>query len=124
MILLNGTAIPMQPSSLDEDPTQIKTDQSSVSGKISRTVNEKVAKVKMSWKFVDRDLVEWFRNLYDAFEPVEYQNADSVFGAKYTNGFTGILEYSGGEYIRGGSYFTPLSVTIYEGTVYPDEPGE
>lgn len=117
MIYFNGQLPPQQPTTLNEDPRQVKTDQSSIDGSVSRNVLPKRKRASMTWDMVTPGTIQFFDNLYNTLAPIEYRNdTSSRFGILQ---FSGPMDMTGGTYIRGGSGLSPLTISIQEGTIYP-----
>jgi hypothetical protein len=113
MITLNGTQIPQQPSKLNENPEQVKTDTHAIDGSVERYQMPSKQHAVFTIPMALPATYQFIKALYDAASPVTYLNDKSnVPGGTLT--FTGILDYNEDDYIRGGSLMVPLTVTIRE----------
>lgn len=113
MITINGTPSPQQPSKLNENPEQIKTDTHAIDGSVERYQLPSKQRAAFTIPMALPETFQFYRALYDAAAPVTYLNDKSnVPGGTLT--FTGILDYNEDDYIRGGSLMVPLTVTIRE----------
>lgn len=121
MITLNGIELPQQPSGLNESPSFVKTDTSSINGNIQRMQYPAKKRVQMTFDNLLPETYQIIKNLYDAAADVAYRNTQSNLGLME---FTGIIDYSPESYTRGGSLMVPVTVTITEavpGSVYGEE---
>ena len=117
IISINGTQLDEQPSGLNEMWASIGTTQTSINGNKQRTGFAGRKKVVMSWNFAKPETVRFFKALEDAVNAVSYANDNSgIYGGAVA--FSGIISVNAGEYQRGGSQFTKLTVTIEEGEAY------
>jgi hypothetical protein len=119
MITLNGTPIPQQPSGLNEAPSFVKTDTSAIDGSKQRMQYPSTKRVQMTFDVVLPATFRFIKELYDSATAVTYRNDQSNVG---TLEFSGIMSYSQGEYLRGGSLMVSLTVTIEEGQPFGEEP--
>lgn len=121
MITLNGVAPAQQPSGLNEGPSFVKTDTSSINGNVQRMQYKARKRAKMSFDNLLPETYRMIKALYDAAEPVTYRNDQSNVGVLE---FTGIIDYNPDDYTRGGSLMVPMTVTITEaeaGSIYGEE---
>jgi hypothetical protein len=113
MITLDSNPIPQQPSELNENPEQIKTDTHAIDG--TRQRNQHPSKKRSVFRIRNAKpaTYQFIKALYDAAAPVDYVNDESnVSGG--TLEFTGIIDFNEDDFIRGGSLMVPLTVTIRE----------
>ena len=113
MITLNGTQIPQQPSTLNENPEVIKTDTHAIDGTMQR--NQSASKKRAVFTIVNARPAthQFIKALYDAAATVAYvNNSSNISGGSLS--FTGIIDYDEAEYKQGGSLMVDLSVTIRE----------
>lgn len=116
MITFNGVEPPQQPTKLNENPSQVKSDTFAIDGTPSRMQMPSKGRSRMAFDMAKPETFQFFKALYDAAEPVTYRNDQSnVVGGILE--FTGILDYNEDDFIRGGSLMVPLEVTMMEGTV-------
>lgn len=114
-ISINGTALSQQPSSLDESPTVVYSDQTSISGAKERQTFGTKKRAVLRWEKATPELVRGIIALATAGASVSYSNSNSAF-YNGTNSFTGVLTISASEYVRGGSGLSSLEVIIEEGS--------
>lgn len=113
MIYINGAPLPHQPSTLDESPDIVKTDQYAIRGNVQRNSGPPRKHIRMSWAFVRPEMLNLIDDLVNTHAPVAYKNDNSPrYG---TLEFQGIITPSTSAYARGSSGLTPLSIDIVEG---------
>lgn len=113
MITLNGTQIPQQPSSLNENPESIKTDTHSINGTRQRMQSASKKRAVFVLTFALPATHQFIKALYDAADVVDYRNDESNVEGGVLE-FTGIIDYDESEYMRGGSLMVDLTVTVRE----------
>ncbi len=110
-ISINGTALAPSPSSVNENPIQIRTANEAIDGSLSVNSFGTKKNVVMSWTYVTPAMYQFIKALGDATASVTYANTQSnVSGGALT--FTGILSYKEDVYYAGSSSLVPLEVTI------------
>lgn len=112
MIKINNIEIPIYPGTYDDDPVVIKTDSYSINGSVERHRFPSKKQVKMKFDVVSPTQISFFRDLFESSGAVQFYNDQSNYGVLSFSGV--IMECSSGEYKRGGSLLTDLSITIRE----------
>lgn len=118
MISLNGIELSQQPSELNESPSFVKTDTTSINGNTQRMQYPARRKAQLTFDNLLPETYAVIKQLYDSAQTVTYKNTQSNLGILE---FTGILDYSPSSYTKGGSLMVPVTVTITEaidGSVY------
>ena len=113
MITLNGTPIPQQPSSLNENPETIKTDTNSINGSRQRMQSPSKKRAVFVIKNARPATFQFIQGIYDLAAVVTYRNNQSNVAGGILE-FTGIIDYDEAEFVRGGSLMTDVTVTIRE----------
>lgn len=111
MIYINGSLPPEQPSSCNENPTQVKTDTYAIDGTPSRLQLPSKNRAKISYPACSPATFQFFKALYDSATTVVYRNTDSNVAGGILE-FTAIIDLDENDYIRGGSKLVPLEITF------------
>ncbi len=112
MIKINNQEIPVYPSEYDDDPVIVKKDSFAIDGSIERHQFPSKKRVKMEFTALTVSQNQYFKQLFEANQTVDFYNNQSVYGEL---AFTGvILSTKSSSYYRGGSLLTNMSVTIRE----------
>lgn len=116
-ISINNAVLNEQPTSLDESWTKIGDTQTSISGNKQRVQFPSRKRVVMGWTWATPATVQYFKALEDAQTAVSYADDNSGFYGG-SMAFSGVITVDTGEYQRGGTQLTQLTVTIEEGETY------
>lgn len=112
-ISINGTILPIQPSTLNEKLLQIQTDQEAINGSMTRNRIGQKKQTIMEFPIVPPNDYQTLIGFFTTGSGVYYSNdASSYTGNVLT--FSGLPYFDEYEYMQGGSLYRKLTVTIRE----------
>lgn len=115
MITFNDVAPPQQPYNVNENPTTVKTDTSSILGNVQRMQAPSKNRSVMQFTATP-ETFQFFKDLYDAEDAVMYRNDESNVSGGVLE-FLCVIDFNEDAYLHGGSRLVPLTVTVFEGEV-------
>lgn len=110
-VSVNGSALPVQPTTLNESYIQIQTDQTSINGGMTRNRVGQKKQADMEFTIMQPSNYQTIINQFTTGSGVYYSNDQSSWG---TFTFSGLPSFSESAYVPGTTLYRPLVVNIRE----------